>query len=198
MKRILSIISLLLFASFMSFSQDNGKLLHSGVYHEYNVFTFMGNSSVLESNKRIDVYENYMRYYLYDNGQPDGARANVFVGLNSEGERIYKQEVPNGTVYFFVFKKDNNIVETSGTYTYTQGYKPVGGAVPSSMGTGGLSQKTILSCPTCGGRGKLVSGTQYYNNLPDRYCDWCGKFGTYHDHYFYTCETCVGQGFIER
>ena len=200
MKKLSLILCAILIAAGSSFAQSNGTLLHSGDYHEVNLFEFMGTVSQLEGNYRIEIYENKM-VILNSSGQTD--RQLPLHKVNADGSRSYLYSTPAKN-YYLVFHKDGSITESSGRFSYSGARSSSPQPLVGNIGTvsdntyNNTSQPTYVVCPSCYGTGHDQGRIQYNTNGGNRYCPTCGKTGLAHEHIYGRCGRCDGTGRVKQ
>lgn len=196
MKYYFSILTVLLLAVVTSSAQNLGKLILSDFYHEQELFEFMGQRTVLESDLKIDVYENMMLFFHLDGQKVKQAD---FYRINDKGERVYHIKAQSAE-HFFTLKK-NGAIDGSYGFTYTRGL--IGttqsmDAVTTPDNEYIPGQPRYVVCPVCHGTGRDQGRIQYNTNGGQQYCPTCGTTSLAHDHIYSRCGRCDGTGTIKQ
>lgn len=209
MKRFIPFITLLLFVCFSLPAQNTGKLLFSDYYHEIDRFEFYGTVSVTQRDFRIEIYENEIIFYYVDSGNKSIRAKVAFVKINSDGDRVYIQDLGRlNEPYYFYVKKDGSL-SANKRFSYTKGVKP--SSQSSSSGSNqnyninngnsynnNSNQPSYVVCPACNGTGRDQGRIQYNTNGGNRYCPTCGKTGLAHEHIYARCGRCDGTGRVKQ
>ena len=199
-----TVFTLAAFLSPSTMGQDYGKQLFSGDYcietHVYGAVTYW--------DVRLTVYNDAVvqRTYKTDGSDEFTSYQNhtfLFERTDAAGNRVYKEHSSGGDTFIIV--SSTGAIDINCPNYSKKIYKgrhhssnSSSSSISSSSDENVTRQKTKVKCSACNGTGKRVSSTSFYDNLPDRYCEWCGTYGTYHVHYFYHCYDCNGTGYIEK